>query len=161
MQACAQSAIVLIQVVASKGAAEEDEVATAGSVASAAKGKLVSSMMKKYLAEAMVPMLLELRRALEAARHPLLGQLLATLASLLKEHKHEVRPQVYSVPLLFSYSKHGEVMGSRLITGLVRSSRAVSTLPCDDLLGSRLPGPCRCTTSWAGTSSSCRSCCTT
>ena len=63
---------------------------TAGSVASAAKGKLVSSMMKKYLAEAMVPMLLELRRALEAARHPLLGQLLATLASLLKEHKHEV-----------------------------------------------------------------------
>lgn len=78
---------------ASKGAADEDEVATAGSVASAAKGKLVSSMMKKYLAEAMVPMLLELRRALEAARHPLLGQLLATLASLLKEHKHEVGAQ--------------------------------------------------------------------
>ena len=76
--------------VASKGAGEEEEAVTAGSVASAAKGKLVSSMMKKYLAEAMVPMLLELRRALEAARHPLLGQLLATLASLLKEHKHEV-----------------------------------------------------------------------
>ena len=75
---------------ASKGAADEDEAATAGSMAHAAKGKLVSSMMKKYLAEAMVPMLLELRRALEAARHPLLGQLLATLASLLKEHKHEV-----------------------------------------------------------------------
>ena len=75
----------------SKGAGEEDEAVTAGSVASVAKGKLVSSMMKKYLAEAMVPMLLELRRALEAARHPLLGQLLATLASLLKDHKNEVR----------------------------------------------------------------------
>ncbi len=98
-----------MQVVASKGVAEEDEVATAGSVASAAKGKLVSSMMKKYLAEAMVPMLLELRRALEAARHPLLGQLLATLASLLKEHKHEVGAPVYSERLLSPYSKlsHG------------------------------------------------------
>ena len=76
---------------ASKGAADEDEAATAGSMAHAAKGKLVSSMMKKYLAEAMVPMLLELKRALEAVRHPLLGQLLATLRSLLKEHKHEAR----------------------------------------------------------------------
>ena len=76
---------------ASKGAADEDEAASAGFMAHAAKGRLVSSMMKKYLAEAMVPMLLELKRALEAARHPLLGQLLATLRALLKEHKHEVR----------------------------------------------------------------------
>ena len=80
-----------LQVTASKGGADEDEAATAGSMAHAAKGKLVSSMMKKYLAEAMVPMLLELKRALEVARHPLLGQLLATLRALLKEHKHEVR----------------------------------------------------------------------
>jgi len=84
--------VLLVQVVASKGTAEEEEVPTAGSMAHAAKGKLVSSMMKKYLAEAMVPMLLELKRTLEVARHPLLGQLLATLASLLKEHKNEVWP---------------------------------------------------------------------
>ena len=47
--------------------------------------------MKKYLAEGMVPVLAELKRALEAARHPLLGQLLATFRALLKEHKGEVR----------------------------------------------------------------------
>lgn len=76
--------------VASRGAADDDEAPTAGALAYAAKGKLVSAMMKKYLAEAMAPMLLELKRLLEAARHPLLGQLLATLAALLKEHKHEV-----------------------------------------------------------------------
>jgi hypothetical protein len=54
------------------------------------QGRLVSAMMKKYLAEGMVPVLAELKRALEAARHPLLGQLLATFRSLLREHKGEV-----------------------------------------------------------------------
>jgi hypothetical protein len=47
-------------------------------------------MMKKYLAEGMVPVLLELKRLLEARRSPLLGDLLATLRALLKEHRSEV-----------------------------------------------------------------------
>lgn len=80
----------------SRGAAAEEpgESGSAHAVAraaeGAAKGKLVSAMMKKYLAEGMVPVLLDLKRILEAARSPLLGDLLATFKALLKEHKNEV-----------------------------------------------------------------------
>ena len=38
-----------------------------------------------------MPVLAELKRALEAAHSPLLGDLLATLRTLLRDHKAEVR----------------------------------------------------------------------
>jgi hypothetical protein len=47
-------------------------------------------MMKKHLVEAVVPVLIELRRMLGEARHPLLGALMATTAALLKEYKAEI-----------------------------------------------------------------------
>lgn len=37
-----------------------------------------------------MPVLVELNRALEAAHSPLLGELLATLRTLLRDHKAEV-----------------------------------------------------------------------
>ena len=85
------------QVSASRGGGAEEEepassqVSAARAAEGAAKGRLVGAMMKKYLAEGMVPVLAELKRALEAARHPLLGDLLATLRALLREHKAEAR----------------------------------------------------------------------
>jgi hypothetical protein len=71
---------------------EEEDVSSQGGGAELArvKGKLVSAMMKKHLVEAVVPVLVELRRMLGEARHPLLGALLATTAALLKEYKAEV-----------------------------------------------------------------------
>ena len=67
----------------------------------AAKGRLVSAMMKKYLGEGMVPVLLELKHCLEAARHPLLADLLAALRALLRDHKNEARaPQKDISPTL-------------------------------------------------------------
>jgi len=93
-----------LQVAAARGAAagaEEDEAASGGAgmraaAEGAAKGRLVSAMMKKYLAEGMVPVLLELKRSLEQRRHPLLGQLLAAFRALLRDHKSEV-PSSHSV----------------------------------------------------------------
>jgi hypothetical protein len=40
--------------------------------------------------ESLVPVLAELKRVLEAARSALLGELLATLRTLLRDHKAEV-----------------------------------------------------------------------
>ncbi len=83
------------QVVGARGAAaaaeEEEASGGPGAAEGAAKGRLVGAMMKKYLGEGMVPVLLELKRCLEAARHPLLGELLAALRALLRDHKNEAR----------------------------------------------------------------------
>ena len=75
----------------SRAAADEDEPSVAA-VVGAAKGRLVSAMMKKHLCEAVVPVIIELKRGLEAARHALLGDLMACIAALLKDYKHEARP---------------------------------------------------------------------
>ena len=47
-------------------------------------------MMKKHLVEGVVPVLIELKRSLEGQRHWLLGDLLACITALLKDHKNEV-----------------------------------------------------------------------
>ena len=62
----------------------------AGAIAGAAKRRVVAAMMKKFLADEMLPVLLELRGVLAAARSPLAGALSATLMALLAEHKSEV-----------------------------------------------------------------------
>ena len=72
------------------GAADEEEPESAVAAAGAARGKVVSAMMRKHLVESMVPVLVDLKRLLEAGRHPLLSELMATLRALLKDHKHEV-----------------------------------------------------------------------
>lgn len=48
-------------------------------------------MMKKHLVEGVVPVIIELKRGMEAARHPLLGDLMAATAAMLKDYKNEVR----------------------------------------------------------------------
>ena len=71
-------------------AVDEDEP-SAAAVVGAAKGRLVSAMMKKHLCEAVVPVIIDLKRLLEARRHPLLGDLMAAIRALLKDYKSEVR----------------------------------------------------------------------
>ncbi len=51
----------------------------------------VSAMMKKHLVEGVVPVIIELKRSMEAARHPLLGDLMAATAAMLRDYKNEVR----------------------------------------------------------------------
>ena len=51
-------------------------------------------MMKKHLVEGVVPVLIELKRSLEGLRHWLLGDLLTCIRALLKDHKHEVLPEL-------------------------------------------------------------------
>eukprot|EP00884_Botryococcus_braunii_P006340 jgi/Botrbrau1/15707/Bobra.4_1s0080.1 len=67
-------------------AGDDDESSTQAAVAGAAKGRLISAMMKKHLIEGMIPVLVELKRLLEAQKHPLLGLLFITLRALLLEH---------------------------------------------------------------------------
>jgi hypothetical protein len=66
---------------------EEDAAATA---MADARGKLVSSIMKKNLMENVVPTLIELRALLTDKRSPLAGTLMATLRVLLKDYKSEI-----------------------------------------------------------------------
>jgi hypothetical protein len=70
-------------------AAAEDPTDAAAAVG-VAHGRVVSSLMRKHLVGVVVPIALQLKRQLEAARHPLLGDLMLALASLLADHKHEV-----------------------------------------------------------------------
>jgi condensin-2 complex subunit D3 len=76
---------------ASGGVPDPDADGDAAAAAvGAARGRLVSQMMKKHLAEAVVPVLIELKRGMEAARHPLLGDLMAAAAAMLRDHKGEL-----------------------------------------------------------------------
>ena len=70
--------------------ADADASADAASIAGAAKWRLVSQMMKKHLVEAVVPVIIELKRIMEASRHPLLGSLMTAAAAMLKDHKTEI-----------------------------------------------------------------------
>lgn len=80
----------VVQVSVGRGAAaDEDEAECQAAAAGAAKGKVVSAMMRKHLVERMVPIFVELKRMLEARRHPLLQSLMLTLRVLLKDHKNE------------------------------------------------------------------------
>lgn len=69
---------------ASGGDDEAEEAGGAAGEMAKARGKLVSSMMKKHLMETVVPVIIEIRRLLTETRHPLLGSLMACLAALLK-----------------------------------------------------------------------------
>ena len=77
-----------LQVNTSKGTNSSEEEPE--NPAAAAKGKVVSAMMKKHLMEGIVPVMVELKRLLEAKRHPLMTQLMLTMRVLLKDHKSEV-----------------------------------------------------------------------
>ncbi len=87
---CEQSAVTSCRQVSTAKAIDEDEP-SAAAVVGAAKGRLVSAMMKKHLCEAVVPVIIDLKRLLEARRHPLLGDLMAAIRALLKDYKSEVR----------------------------------------------------------------------
>ena len=90
---CAIPNHVSTQVSTSRAAADDDEPSAAAAAAvGAAKGRLVSAMMKKHLCEAVVPVLIELKRLLERRRHALLGDLMVCIAAMLRDYKHEVRP---------------------------------------------------------------------
>ena len=78
--------------VSRSSAAEEEEGDPLAAAAGAAKGKVVSAMMRKHLVEGMIPVLAELKRMLQDRRHPLLSNMMATLRVLLKDHKSEVLP---------------------------------------------------------------------
>jgi condensin-2 complex subunit D3 len=56
----------------------------------AAKGKVISAMMKKHLVDTIVPLVIELKRILEAQKSPLLGILLNFACAVLKEYKEEI-----------------------------------------------------------------------
>lgn len=90
---------VAAQVSGPKGAAAAaaDDPTDAAAAVGVAHGRVVSSLMRKHLVGVVVPIALQLKRRLEAARHPLLGGLMLALASLLADHKHEVPNQMYNL----------------------------------------------------------------
>jgi condensin-2 complex subunit D3 len=77
-------------------AAEEDEDLEAPALserdqkAAAAKGKILSKLMKKTTLENVVPVLIELKRLLEARQSPLLKHLMLYLVELTADYKQEL-----------------------------------------------------------------------
>ena len=63
---------------------------TGAEAAARVRGRFVSAMMKRHLVEGVVPVMVELRRLLGEARSPLMGELMACFAALLREYKGEV-----------------------------------------------------------------------
>lgn len=81
----------MTQVNATRGPSnEEEEGDSLAAAKGAAKGRVVSAMMKKHLVEGMIPVMAELKRMLQETQHPLLREMMVTLAVLLKDHKTEV-----------------------------------------------------------------------
>ena len=82
----------ILQVNVSRGAssAEDGDADSLAAATGVAKGRVVSAMMRKHLVEGMVPVMAELKRMLEARRHPLLANMMLALRVLLKDHKSEV-----------------------------------------------------------------------
>jgi condensin-2 complex subunit D3 len=70
---------------------EDHEAEASGSGLEAAKGKLLSKMFRKNLAENVVPTLVGLKRRLEEVHSPLLNQLMQYLLFLCKHYKEEVQ----------------------------------------------------------------------
>ncbi|RMZ57812.1 hypothetical protein APUTEX25_001721, partial [Auxenochlorella protothecoides] len=69
----------------------EGEEPDAAAALGAARGRLVSQLMRKHLAESVVPVVIDLRRVLESARSPLLADLMLCARVMLKDHKDEAR----------------------------------------------------------------------
>ena len=60
----------------------------------AAKKRLVAGLLKKFVAEELLPVLLELRGVLNRAQGERVGAISDALFALLREHKSEVREQI-------------------------------------------------------------------
>ncbi|KAL6773776.1 hypothetical protein ACKKBG_A22455 [Auxenochlorella protothecoides x Auxenochlorella symbiontica] len=75
---------------AAAAAAGEGEEPDAAAALGAARGRLVSQLMRKHLAESVVPVVIDLRRVLESARSPLLADLMLCARVMLKDHKDEI-----------------------------------------------------------------------
>ena len=69
------------------GDVDEDEEQTVMAAAAAAKGKLVSSMMKKNLIENLVPILVELKELLRSQQSSMQSHFMLCMCSMLKEYK--------------------------------------------------------------------------
>lgn len=87
-----------VQVTVGKVVADDGEPESKAAAAGAAKGKVVSAMMRKHLVEGMVPIMAELKRLLESQRHPLLPALMLTMRTLLKDHKSEASARCLQIP---------------------------------------------------------------
>jgi len=70
--------------------ASVDEAEDAGAAAAAAKGKVLSLVARKATVEAIVPIVVELKRHLEKHRSPLLRDVFLFLRELLRDHKHHL-----------------------------------------------------------------------
>ncbi|CAI5982250.1 unnamed protein product [Closterium sp. NIES-65] len=83
----------------------------AGALANALKGRVVTQLMKKNLVENTIPVLIELKRLLEARNSPLQGALMACLRCLFKEYKEEIEDLLAADPqlgkeLVYDIQKH-------------------------------------------------------
>ena len=63
----------------------------------AAKRRLVASLLKKFVADDLLPVLLDLRLVLQSAQLPQGRALTQALFGLLREHKSEVRALAWNV----------------------------------------------------------------
>lgn len=83
-----------ISTAAGGGSANVDEAdseePTASSAAAAAKGKLLSLVARKATVEAIVPVVIELKRTLEKSHSPLLRDVFLFLRELLRDHKPHI-----------------------------------------------------------------------
>ncbi|KAL5541868.1 hypothetical protein UlMin_009578 [Ulmus minor] len=68
----------------------EEDGGDSGASAAAARGRVITQVVKKGLVQNMVPIFIELKRLLESKNSPLIGSLMECLRVLLKDYKNEI-----------------------------------------------------------------------
>ncbi|GJP43548.1 hypothetical protein CLOM_g2996 [Closterium sp. NIES-68] len=96
-----------------------------GAAANAVKGRVVTQLMKKNLVENTIPILIELKRLLEAQNSPLQGALMGCLRCLFKEYRAEIEDLLAADPqlakeLVYDIQKH-EAARARAVAAASRA----------------------------------------
>jgi hypothetical protein len=92
--------------------AADEPALTGAAKASSARAKVMAAASTKLFAESALPVAIELRRALEAARSPLLGMVMAFVRELVRESKELLaelgrRDKEFAVEIEFDLSRAG------------------------------------------------------
>ncbi|CAM6033215.1 unnamed protein product [Sphagnum compactum] len=130
------------------GANVDDEEGEAAAGVAAAKGRIVTQLMKKNLVQNAIPIFIELKRLLESKNSPLLGLLMESMRVMLKDYKNEmeeilVADKQLHKELLYDIQKHEASKARTKVAAAVASSMMppASNEQTPMIIGSKSKGP--------------------
>lgn len=105
--------------------------AAGGGALQAARGRVVSQVVKKNLIQNAVPIFIELKRLLESKNSPLIGSLMECLRVLLKDYKNEfeeilVADKQLQKELMYDMKKYENAKAKSAVEEAVASARKLS-----------------------------------